>query len=157
MCRCFGPQSRPRVKRWLQRRLRSTQPIPSAGVVLTIYIVVGCSFLLCLGLRFGFGRAEDRGGAALRIPVRGGTAPRLHRRVGGWQWCRLSDFYRLYLNCLGRSFLRDQGRSGHGGSYLGLELKERVAFGWFFLSQVFYELAGFHQNHRRYVDSRVAT
>ena len=31
-CRCFGPKSRPRLKRWLQRRLRSTQPIPSKGL-----------------------------------------------------------------------------------------------------------------------------
>lgn len=45
-CRCLGPHRSLRLKRWIQRRLRSTQPIPSPGVILTIYIVVGCSFLL---------------------------------------------------------------------------------------------------------------
>lgn len=109
-CRCFGPNSTLRLKRWVQRRLRSTQPIPSPGVILTIYVTVGCTFLLI--------------GVVLHFTYQAVVELR-------------HDYTDEIVDANGVvSFEMMVDRDMNGPIW------------------VFYELSGFHQNHRLYVDSR---
>mmetsp|Transcript_72877 Transcript_72877/g.170690 ORF Transcript_72877/g.170690 Transcript_72877/m.170690 type:complete len:401 (+) Transcript_72877:41-1243(+) len=107
---CCGLRGSQRRKRWIQRRLRSYQPIPSPGVILTIYIVVGCCFLVI--------------GIVLHLTSQG-----------------VVELFHDYT---------DDDINANGVVSFELEVgSDMVAPIW-----VSYQLSGFHQNHRMYVDSR---
>eukprot|EP00439_Symbiodinium_sp_Y106_P028233 s1503_g3.t1 len=109
-CCCCGLRGSQRRRRWLQRRLRSYQPVPSPGVVLTIYIVAGCCFLVL--------------GVVLHFTNEG-----------------VVELYHDYT---------DDPADSNGVVSFELEVDaDMKAPIW-----VYYQLSGFHQNHRMYVENR---
>ncbi|CAE7341683.1 TMEM30A [Symbiodinium pilosum] len=107
---CCGLRGSQRRKRWLQRRLRSYQPIPSPGVVLTIYIVAGCCFLVL--------------GVVLYLTNEGVV--------------ELNYDY------------TDDPVDANGVVSFELNVDSDMSAPiW-----VYYQLSGFHQNHRMYVENR---